>query len=465
MELTLTHLTGMIISLVVILGIGVYSVKKIRTAVDFSVSGRSAGPFMVMGTILGTLVGGASTIGTAQLAYLYGFSAWWFTLGGGLGCLVIALFLVRPMRDTTFETIPRFISSSYGTTAGVMAALFVSIGMFINIMPQIFSSVALLSSMFTMLNLQLAALITVVLIISYVIFSGAWGTGLMGLTSIALAALGMLAAGIISFSMSGGAAGLGAFYPSYPWFSLFGRGLNTDLAAAFSMIIGVLSSQIYFQGVFCSRDLPSARKGLLLSAVIGPAIGAGGILVGLYMRMHYPAIDPAQALPLFVINYLPPWFAGVVLAVILLVLISTGGGLTLGVSTMLNRDIYKRLDPGADDRRVLLVFRLLIIVIMLLALAVVVLSGEHVLIQSWSYLSFGLRGATVCFPLFAVIFLKGKISPRGGTLAVITAPSIVIIGTLLQSPVNPLYFGLAASFLILCIDYLKHRGNHYSEQE
>jgi len=216
MELTLTHLTGMIISLVVILGIGVYSVKKIRTAVDFSVSGRSAGPFMVMGTILGTLVGGASTIGTAQLAYLYGFSAWWFTLGGGLGCLVIALFLVRPMRDTTFETIPRFISSSYGTTAGVMAALFVSIGMFINIMPQIFSSVALLSSMFTMLNLQLAALITVVLIISYVIFSGAWGTGLMGLTSIALAALGMLAAGIISFSMSGGAAGLGAFYPSLP---------------------------------------------------------------------------------------------------------------------------------------------------------------------------------------------------------------------------------------------------------
>ncbi len=465
MELTLTHLAGMIIALVVILGIGIYSVKKIKTAVDFSVSGRSAGPFLVMGTILGTLVGGASTIGTAQLAYLYGFSAWWFTLGGGLGCLIIALFLVRPMRDTTFETIPRFISSSYGTTAGVMAALFVSIGMFINIMPQIFSSMALLTSMFTMLNLQLAALITVVLIVLYVIFSGAWGTGLMGMANIILAALGMLAAGAIAFAMSGGREGLAAFYPFYPWFSLFGRGLNTDLAAAFSMMIGVLSSQIYFQGVFCSRDLPSARQGLLLSALIGPAIGAGGILVGLYMRMHYPAIDPARALPLFVLNYFPDWLAGVILAVLLLVLISTGAGLTLGVSTMLNRDIYLRLDPGAGDRRVLLVFRLLIVAIMLLALGVVLYSGDDVLIQTWSYLSFGLRGATVFFPLFAVIFLKGKISPRGGSLAVISAPSIVIIGTLLQSPVNPLYFGLAASFLILCIDYLSNRGNHFEEQE
>lgn len=465
MELTFTHLAGMVIALAVILGLGVYSVKKIKTAVDFSVSGRSAGPFLVMGTILGTLVGGASTIGTAQLAYLYGFSAWWFTLGGGLGCLIIALFLVRPMRNTTFETIPRFISSSYGTTAGVMAALFVSIGMFINIMPQIFSSMALLTSIFTLLNLQLAALITVVLIVLYVIFSGAWGTGLMGMANIILAALGMLAAGTIALAMSGGGEGLTAFYPSYPWFSLFGRGLNTDLAAAFSMMIGVLSSQIYFQGVFCSRDLPSARQGLLLSALIGPAIGAGGILVGLYMRMHYPAIDPAQALPLFVLNYFPAWFAGVILAVLLLVLISTGAGLTLGVSTMLNRDIYERLDPGADDRRVLLVFRLLIVAIMLLALGVVLFSGDDVLIQTWSYLSFGLRGATVFFPLFAVIFLKGKISPRGGSWAVISAPSIVILGTLLQSPINPLYFGLAASFLIICIDYLKNRGNHFDELE
>ena len=43
---------------------------------------------------MGTLVGGASTIGTAQLAYSFGFSAWWFTLGAGLGCVMLAAFYV-----------------------------------------------------------------------------------------------------------------------------------------------------------------------------------------------------------------------------------------------------------------------------------------------------------------------------------------------------------------------------------
>ncbi len=465
MELTITHLVGMAIAMLVVFGIGVYAGKKVHTSLDFSVSGRKAGPLLVMGTILGTLVGGASTIGTAQLAYLYGFSAWWFTLGGGIGCLIIALFLVNPMRSTLFETIPRFISSSYGITAGVLAALFVSVGMFINIMPQIFSAMALLSSMFTLLNLHLAAVVTVVLIVLYVVFGGAWGTGLMGFSKIFLTCLVMLTAGLVAFSLSGGIGGLTDHFPSHPWFNLFGRGVNTDLAAAFSLMVGVLSSQIYFQGVFCSRDLPAARKGVLLSAVIAPAIGAGGILVGLFMRMNYPGIEAARALPLFVINYLPPWFAGIVLATLLLASIGTGAGLTLGVSTMLNRDIYYRLRPEADDHRVLLVFRLLIVAVMALALLVVLISGNDVLILSWSYLSFGLRGATICFPLFAVIFLKGKISPRGGTLSVIAGPSVVIIGSLLQSPLNPLYPGLAVSFLILFFDYLKNRGNHYSEQE
>lgn len=464
MELTLTHLVGIILAIGLVFGIGIYAGKNVHNAEDFSVSGRQAGSFLVMGTILGTLVGGASTIGTAQLAYLYGFSAWWFTLGGGIGCLFIALFMVKPMRNTRFETLPRFISASYGPTAGIMSALFVSLGMFINIVPQIFSSMALLASMFSM-ELQLAAFLAVFFTVIYVIFGGAWGTGLMGLTKILLTCAGMITAGLLALNLAGGSVGLTDFFPSQPWFNLFGRGLNTDLAAAFALMVGVMSSQIYFQGIFSSRDLPAARGGALLSAILAPLIGMGGILVGLFMRMHYPDINPAQALPLFVLNHLPAWFAGIVLATLLLASIGTAAGLTLGVSTMLNRDIYLRLKPGADDAKILLVFRCLIIAVMVLALVVVLAADQNVLILSWSYLSLGLRGATVFFPLLSVIFLKGKISPVAGTLSVILGPSIVIAGTLIKINLNPLYPGLAAGFLILFFDYLRNRGKQYAELE
>jgi len=76
---------------------------------------------------------------------------------------------------------------------------------------------------------------------------------------------------------------------------------------------------------------------------------------------------------------------------------------------MLNRDLYLRLKPKADDQQALVVFRLLIIMVMFLALLVVLVVGDNALILSWSYLSLSLRGAAVFFPLLAVIFLKGKV--------------------------------------------------------
>ncbi len=459
MELTAQHLLGMGLALFLVFGLGVYAGRKVHNSVDFSVSGRRAGSALVAGTIMGTLVGGASTVGTAQLAFLYGFSAWWFTLGGGLACLFIGIFLVRPLRETRFETIPQFLSSSFGSSAGVMAALFVSLGMFINIVPQVISSAALLRSMFP-LNGALAGLISVALMAFYVIFGGLWGTGLMGVSKVLLTGISLMVVGGLSLHYLGGFSGLVETFPRYPWFSLFGRGINTDLAAAFSLLVGVLSSQIYFQAVFSSRSIRAARGGALISAFLCPAIGFGGILVGMYMRTASPEIIPSTALPLFIIQHLPAWFAGMVLATLLLAAVGTGAGLTLGVSTMLSRDIYQRINPEASDQRVLFMFRFFIVLIMVLALVTIYFSGTDVIILQWSYLSQGLRGATICFPLLSVIFIKNRISPAAGRRAILWGPLSVIIGTLAAIPLNPLYIGLAISLAILLTDLFSRKDKN-----
>ena len=81
-------------------------------------------------------------------------------------------------------------------------------------------------------------------------------------------------------------------------------------------------------------------------------------------------------------------------------------------------------------------------------------ADDNVLIQQWSYLSLGLRGSTICFPLLSVIFLKNKISPLAGTLAVLLSPASVIIGTVLRLKLNPLYIGLAVGLGILFWGFL-----------
>ncbi|QNB47667.1 sodium:solute symporter family protein [Thermanaerosceptrum fracticalcis] len=454
--LTQVHVISMVFTLAIVTVVGVYSIRQVKTSADFAVGGRSMGVSLVAGTIMGTVVGGASTIGTAQLAFKVGFSAWWFTLGAGIACLLLGV-LAKPLRESGASTAPQFLVKAYGERAGPVASVFSSLGIFLNIIGQILSAVALLTSMFQVPPL-LAAFIAVVLVISYVIFGGVWGTGMVGVVKLILLYISLAVAGILSYQMIGGLPGLTATFPAFPWFSLFGRGFNTDAAAGFSLVVGVLSTQTYLQAMFSGRDVRTSRRGALVSALLIPPIGLASIMVGLYMRSHFPEIDPREALPLFILQFLNPWVGGMVLATLLLSVVGTGAGLTLGISTMLSQDIYKKIiNPKATDSGVLAVTRVIIIVV---TLATLVFVGGNLnsLILKWSFLSMGLRGATICFPLLAAIFLRNKIAAWAGRWAIIAGPSAVLLWTLLGGALDPLYVGMACSLLLLVIGYFSRKA-------
>ncbi|MFZ5753437.1 MAG: sodium:solute symporter family protein [Bacillota bacterium] len=454
--LTQVHVISMVFTLAIVTVVGVYSIRQVKTSADFAVGGRSMGVSLVAGTIMGTVVGGASTIGTAQLAFKVGFSAWWFTLGAGIACLLLGV-LAKPLRESGASTAPQFLVKAYGERAGPVASVFSSLGIFLNIIGQILSAVALLTSMFQVPPL-LAAFIAVVLVISYVIFGGVWGTGMVGVVKLILLYISLAVAGILSYQMIGGLPGLTATFPAFPWFSLFGRGFNTDAAAGFSLVVGVLSTQTYLQAMFSGRDVRTSRRGALVSALLIPPIGLASIMVGLYMRSHFPEIDPREALPLFILQFLNPWVGGMVLATLLLSVVGTGAGLTLGISTMLSQDIYKKIiNPKATDSGVLAVTRGIIIVV---TLATLVFVGGNLnsLILKWSFLSMGLRGATICFPLLAAIFLRNKIAAWAGRWAIIAGPSAVLLWTLLGGALDPLYVGMACSLLLLVIGYFSRKA-------
>jgi SSS family solute:Na+ symporter len=448
--LSTIHLITIFITLLLATGLGIYSKRRVHSAIDFTLGGRTIGAPVVAGTIVGTLVGGASTIGTAQLAFAYGFSAWWFTLGGGIACLFLAL-LAGPLRRSGASTGPGFLNQVYGPPAGLLATLFSSLGILLNIVGQILAAVALLTSVLAVDELT-AALLTGLVVIAYVIFGGVWSTGLVGSLKVGLLYLSMVGVGLVAYGLGGGWAGYVATFPSHPWFSLFGRGLGPDLAAGFSLIVGVLSTQTYLQAIFSGRDVRASRQGALISAVIIPPIGLAGILVGLYMRATTPQINPREALPLFILQQLPDWFGGLVLAALFIATIGTGAGLVLGVSTMLTEDVYKKLaGPATSDRQLLFLSRVGIVAVT--GVGLVLASGNaNSLILEWSFLSMGLRGATIFFPLLGAIFWRRYVRPRAGVWAIGLGPlSAILWAALGRDSIDPLYLGLTVSFGILLV--------------
>lgn len=451
MNLSVGFLAAFVLTLALMVVIAWGRSSKAKDSGDFSLSGRKASSWRVSGAITGTLVGGASTVGTAQLAYLYGLSAWWFTLGAGLACLFLGLFLALPLRQSNVITIPQFIARYYGERAQTVASLFLAGGMFIQIVAQLLACGAILAVLFD-LPLWGSASLSALLVIFFTLGGGMKSAGTIGLLKMALIYLSMILAGGFALSASGGWSTLRGSFPDFPWFSMFGYGTNKGISDLVSMLVGVLSTQTYLQAIFSACDGKSARRGALLSAAIIPPLGILGILVGLHMRQVQPELKSALVLPSFIMQSFPEVLAGIAFATLLIAAVGTASGLALGVSTTLKIDLWDKRGKAEEG---LLFFRLLTAGVVLAAFFLL-LGNLGSAIMDWSFLSMGLRGATVCFPLLFAVFFSTTRLRRAGALAIVIAPACVILsGVLGITLIQPLYLGLLTSLLLLLAGAVK----------
>ena len=450
-QLTTGHVIGVVVTFIVMTTVGLYAMRKVKSSEDFSVSGRKASAAVVSGTLMGTAIGGSATIGTAQMAFKYGLCGWWFTLGVGIGFLLLGLIMASKLHASRVETAPQFLVGTYGNAIGPISSIFTSIGIWLSIVANGLAFVALLTSIFS-ITAWTAALIGIALVFAYVLFGGVWGTGLVGVTKLIFLYFAVLICGIMSYVMMGGMEGLFARFPMHPWFSLVGRSVNQDLAGGFSMIVGILSTQTYIQGVLSAKSLKEARKGTFISAFFSIPIGLGGVLVGLYMQANFPTVPSESVFPIFIIKFINPFVAGVILATLLISAIGTWAGLTLGISTMLTKDIYKKfIRPKSSDTEVLLTQRLMIVALCIITV-IMVTGNVGSLIMGWSFLSLGLRGCAALFPLLGAMYFKRWLTPAAGVTAALLGPLADLAWRLLNPHgLDPLYPGLIASLLSLII--------------
>ena len=449
MTLSQGHLISFFAVLAFISWVGVDAARKVKNATDFAVGGRKSGVPMVSGTIVGTIIGGASTVGTAQLAFSVGFSAWWFTLGAGIALLVMAAFYAGPLRASKLQTIPQFLSLHYGPRAGKLAAVAASVGIFFSIVANILSATPLVAALFHT-DFTRAVAFVMALTVFYVVFGGVWATGRVGIWKTVFIYITLISVAYVTYTRMGGWNGFLATFPPTPWFSLVGRGWGIDLGSGLSLLVGTLTTQTYIQALFSATDEKTAKAGAVTAAAITLPSGIPAVMVGMFMRQHHPDIVPIDALPLFVLTYLPPWLGGLAIAALLLAAIGSAAGLALGVGTMLNRDLLSAVKWRFFENHALLTNRLVVFLVMMGA-AAFTFGNLRSLVLEWNFLSMGLRGAGIFFPFSLAIFMPGRVK-SGFALLSIVAGTVATIGWKFIFPhgTDPLYAGLAVSILVLC---------------
>ena len=72
--------------LIILIGVGAYRSKYVRTQEDFVVAGRNLSAKVLVGTLMATWIGTGSIMGAAGLGYERGFPALWFSVVGLFFC-------------------------------------------------------------------------------------------------------------------------------------------------------------------------------------------------------------------------------------------------------------------------------------------------------------------------------------------------------------------------------------------
>lgn len=491
--MTLLHYFGVILILVLIAGVGAYSGRRVCDAADFSTGGGKAGAWIVAGTIMGTLVSGQSTVGTAQLAFNFGMSAWWFTLGAGFGCFILAIGYAAPLRNSGSKTLLGVISNEYGSAVGYVGSVLSSLGIFISVIAQVVSAAAMFSIIFPVSTVA-AALISIALMAFYVIFGGVWGAGMGGVVKLLLLYIVSIIGGLIAWSLIAGDGLMSSLQTalngtplgliggltdaeavSHQFTSLIARGAMKDIGSGISLVLGVLSTQTYSQAIWSGSTDRTARKGALISAIMIPPVGIASILIGMFMRTQCITTaevnallaagqviptgllqldNTAQVFPAFVLHYMPKFLGGITLGTLLITVVGGGAGLSLGVATIFVHDIVERLTPSIKSTVHELYLIRTSIVVVLIASAVVTLSIPNSVINDLGFLSMGLRGSVIFIPLCSALWLKGKINPIWAKITILAGPIIVVVGNLLDWSFNPLFVSILICLLIMITGYI-----------
>ena len=116
---------------------------------------------------------------------------------------------------------------------------------------------------------------------------------------------------------------------------------------------------------------------------------------------------------------------------------------------MLTNDILAVKLNITDEKKLLKLSRFVVLGVMLFACVISILNlGSQVLM--WNYLSMALRGGGIFLPLTLAVFMPNRINRKWAVASMLLSTlTAVLCGTVIKTPVNPLFVGLAVSAVMM----------------
>jgi len=341
----------------VILLVGLWSGKGMKSLQEFSVSHRSYGSIVIFATLSASFIGGGFSTGNATEVFRLGIANIVALWGFSLKEILVARFIAPRMGN-----FPQVISTGdimeqgYGKAAKVITG-FLSIILCAGIVGAQVKAMGLIFNVFLNIKQIWGILIGCGIVIAYSTIGGMRAVVLTDLIQFCVLAIGIPAALVFGIVKAGGFSAIKAAVPA-GHFSVPGETMT--IAAFLSLFLTFLLGETlvppYVQRLCIGKDAAHTARGTMLSGIFSIPFFAitGGI--GLVALALEPKLDPNLAMPHVIRTALPAGLCGIVIAGVISIVMSSADSFLNGAATSCINDLVKplRINPLSERQELLL---------------------------------------------------------------------------------------------------------------
>jgi SSS family solute:Na+ symporter len=449
--------------------VGIYAGRHLKMNLEnWTVGGRRFGVILIWLLMAGEIYTTFTFLGASGWAYSKGGPTYYILIYGTLA-YTLSFFILpvlwRIGKKHGLHTQPDFFIHRYNSRGlGICVAL---IGVF-SIIPYLQLQLAGLGFIVEVasngaVSSNTAILLSFVLTCAFVYTSGIRGAAWVSVIKdvLMILAVGIVGLGVPAIYFGGVDKMFAQLIEKMPQHLILpGSGGHMDVIWVMSTTLLTGLGFYMWPHVFGSAFSAKSAETIKRNAIIMPLYQIPILLVflvGFTALLVVPGLENGDTAFLSLVNKTyPPWFMGFIGAAGAVTAMVPSAILVLFASTLIGKNIYKGIKPGASDESVMRLSRIMVLVIMTAALVFAILLPNELV----NLLILGYDGVCQFFP--GVVFgLFWRRATKNGIFAGLVA-GIGLVALLILTGRDP-FLGLNAGFVGLCLNTLIAAGVSLAE--
>jgi len=459
-----TIVTVFILYFIVIIGIGYLTSRGKLSHSEFLLGGKRLPGWALAFSERATGESAWLLLGFTGFVFTTGLSGIWVAAGIASGIIFSWLVLAKKFRQETDHhkvlTLPDYFAVNFREKANIIrwitTILIASFFMFY-VGAQLAGAGKLFLTSFDM-DPALGIVISTIVVLSIAFFGGfisvVWTdmiqSIMMLVTLVVLPIVALVYIGANDLSISQSLSTAGDSFHS--WFGgATGFALGVLFFNNFSWFFGYLGGQPQLSARFMAlKNEKEVKQGMTVAIVWTVLAYIGAFLIGLAAIAMYDQgsfADVETILPVMIMDLMPPWIAGLLLAGILAAIITTANSQLLVVTSSVSEDIIHRaLGIKLSDRQLVWISKMTILISGILGMVIALTSDSLVyLIVSWAWAGVG----GTLSPVILMTFFWKRYSSTGAIATIISGFVFTILW--ISTPLDSIITSRFSTFFIAAI--------------